>query len=281
MTNSVMMETAMNDYKYQRLKISDSTSGVRTITLNRPERLNAVDLELAGELPAALDEASREDAIRVIVLTGAGRAFCAGLDLDPANVAAMTGQHETSRHEQLDDLHWVGRWVLAVTNCDKPVIAAINGPAVGAGCGLALAADIRLMSDSALLSTGYLRIGLSPDAGVSYFLPRLIGLARATELLLTARDIQADEAERIGLVSRTFPATDFESRVQSYAETLASGPPIALTLTRRLLRDSLDTPLVPHLRQELNAIKQCLKTSDTRLAIAAFREKQRPVFEGK
>ncbi|MEY4166601.1 MAG: hypothetical protein RIR52_425 [Acidobacteriota bacterium] len=271
----------MKTSPYQHLTITDRPSGVRTITLNRPERLNAVNLQLADELPPALEEASRDDAVRVIVLTGAGRAFCAGLDLDAANVDAMTSQRTASRHEQLDDLHWVGRWVLSVVNSDKPVIAAINGPAVGAGCGLALAADIRLMSEAAVISTGYLRIGLSPDAGVSYFLPRLIGLARATELLLTARDIRPEEAERIGLVSQTIPAADFEDRVLTFAETLAAGPPIALTLTRRLLRDSLDTPLIPHLRQELNSIMHCLKTSDTHNAFAAFREKKRPAFEGK
>lgn len=271
----------MNEQTYQHLTITSRPSGVRTITLNRPERLNAVNLRLADELPLALNAASDDDSVRVVVLTGAGRAFCAGLELDAGNVAAMTERQSESRHERLDDLHWVGRWVLAVVNCDKPVIAAVNGPAVGAGCGLALAADIRLMSDAALISTGYLKIGLSPDAGVSYFLPRLVGLTRATELLMTARDVRAEEAERIGLVSHTIPAAEFEDRVLTFAENLAAGPPVALTLTKRLLRDSLDSSLVPHLRQELSSIMQCLKTSDTRSAFAAFREKKRPVFEGR
>jgi len=161
------------------------------------------------------------------------------------------------------------------------VIAAINGPAVGAGCGLALAADIRLMSESAIISTGYLRIGLSPDAGVSYFLPRLVGLSRANELLLTSRNVTAAEAERIGLVSRVIPATDFESTVTGMATTIAAGPPVAMTITRRLLRDSLDTELLPQLRRELSGIMQCLATSDARQAMTAFREKRTPVFEGK
>ena len=266
---------------YQHLTVDNSATGVQTITLNRPERLNAVNLQMTEELPLALDAASRDDQVRVVVLTGAGRGFCAGLDLDAANVAAMTEQQNHSRHERLDDLHWVGRWVLSVVNCDKPVIAAINGPAVGAGCGLALAADIRVLSDAAIMSTGYLKIGLSPDAGVSYFLPRLIGLARASELLLTAREIKAAEAERIGLVSRVVPATDFEKEVTDDANRLAAGPPIALTLTKRLLRDSLDTQLLPHLRGELQGIMQCLKSRDAHEAFAAFREKRRPVFEGR
>jgi 2-(1,2-epoxy-1,2-dihydrophenyl)acetyl-CoA isomerase len=210
---------------YQHLTINDTAAGVQTITLNRPERLNAVNLQLAEELPQALDAASRNDQIRVVVLTGAGRGFCAGLDLDAANVATMTEQQNRSRHQRLDDLHWVGRWVLSAVNCDKPVIAAINGPAVGAGCGLALAADIRLMSDAALISTGYVKIGLSPDAGVSYFLPRLIGLARATELLLSSREITPPEAEQIGIVSRVFPADDFETGVSDYAKPRLVSPP--------------------------------------------------------
>lgn len=263
------------------LLIETSAAGVRTITLNRPEKLNAVNLELATALPRALAEASEDDAVRVVVLTGAGRGFCAGLELDPANIAAMTRRAGASRAAQLDDLAWVGEWVLAVVNCDKPVIAAINGPAVGAGCGLALAADIRLMSEAARLSTGYIRIGLSPDAGVSYFLPRLIGLARASELLLTGRPIESDEAERIGLVSRSIPTAEFATAVTTLAGEFAAGPPLALTLTKRLLRDSLDTALLPHLRQELNSINHCLKSRDTHEAISAFREKRRPTFEGK
>jgi 2-(1,2-epoxy-1,2-dihydrophenyl)acetyl-CoA isomerase len=263
------------------LLIETSADGVRTITLNRPEKLNAVNPELATALPRALDEASEDDGVRVVVLTGAGRGFCAGLELDPANIAAMTQREGASRAARLEDLDWVGEWVLAVVNCDKPVIAAINGPAVGAGCGLALAADIRLMSEAALISTGYIRIGLSPDAGVSYFLPRLIGLARASELLLTGRPIESGEAERIGLVSRRLPAADFAAAVTAFASELAAGPPLALTLTKRLLRDSLDTALLPHLRQELNSIKHCLRSRDTHQAISAFREKRRPTFEGK
>src|SRR5262245_22388273 len=195
--------------QYESLLLDTDADGVRTITLNRPEKLNAVNLKLADELPQAVEEASRDDAVRVIVITGAGRGFCAGLELSLENIQASRERKKSSRHASLDDLEWVGRWASAVTGCDKPVIAAINGPAIGAGCGLALAADIRLMSDAAVISTGYMRIGLCPDAGVSYFLPRLVGLSRATELIMTARDVKADEAERIGLVSLALSAEDF------------------------------------------------------------------------
>ena len=266
---------------YEHLLIETSENGVRTITLNRPEKLNAVNVRLSQELPLALDESSVDDAVRVVVITGAGRGFCAGLELTPENISASREGQGDSRHGKLDDLRWVGRWALSVVNCDKPVIAAINGPSVGAGCGLALAADIRLMSDAALMSTGYLRIGLSPDAGVSYFLPRLVGVSRATELIMTARDIRADEAERIGLAGRVFPAASFANDVAAYAGQIAGGPPVALTLTKRLLRDSFDNDLLTHLRGEINGIMQCFTTEDVGEAIRAFGEKRRPVFKGK
>lgn len=266
---------------YEHLLTETSAAGVHTITLNRPEKLNAVNQRLAEELPLAVTEASRDDAVRVVVITGAGRGFCAGLELSPENIQASRAKKTTSRHAALDDLEWVGRWVLALTTCDKPVIAAINGPAIGAGCGLTLAADIRLMSDAAVLSTGYMRIGLCPDAGVSYFLPRLVGQARAADLILTARDIAAEEAERIGLASRVLSAADFAAQVNAYAQQLAAGPPIGLTLAKRLLANSLDTDLVSQLRRELSSIQICLQSEDAAEAMRAFAEKRRPVFKGK
>ena len=250
---------------FHHLQIDTSPAGVRTITLNRPEKLNAVNQVLSEEIPLAMEEASRDDAVRVVVLTGAGRGFCAGLELDPANLQRMSEHRRQSRAERLDDLHWVGRWALSVTGCDKPVIAAINGPAVGAGFGLTLAADLRLVSDRALMSAGYARIGLS----------------RATELILTARDISPQEASQIGLVHQVFSAETFLSDVAAYAERLAAGPPIALTLSKRLLHATFDHSLATHLRTELSAIMQCLSTEDVAEAMRAFHEKRRPQFNGR
>jgi 2-(1,2-epoxy-1,2-dihydrophenyl)acetyl-CoA isomerase len=267
--------------QYERLLIDTTADGVRTITLNRPEKLNAVNLKLADELPAAIEEASRDDDVRVVVITGAGRGFCAGLELSLENIQASRERRNSSRRAAFDDLDWVGRWALALTGCDKPVIAAINGPAIGAGCGLTLAADIRLMSDAAIISTGYMRMGLCPDAGVSYFLPRLTGLSRATELIMSARDLKADEAERIGLVSLTLPAENFMEQVAEYARKIALGPPIGLLMAKRLLVNSLDTDLPTQLRREFSSIYQCLMTEDTAEAMRAFAEKRRPVFKGR
>src|SRR5215813_11635247 len=136
--------------QYESLLVDTAADGVRTITLNRPEKMNAVNLKLADELPVAVGEASRDDAVRALVITGAGRGFCAGMELSLENIQALRERKNSSRHTSLDDLGWVGRWALTMTGCDKPMIAAINGPAIGAGCGLALAADIRLMSDAAV-----------------------------------------------------------------------------------------------------------------------------------
>lgn len=247
------------------LSIESSAAGVRTITLDRPTRLNAVNAALADALPAALADAERDDAVRVVVLTGSGRAFCAGLDLkEPAGLPAA------SRADALDPLLWVGRWVKAVTSCQKPVIAAVNGVAAGAGLGLALAADVRLVADSARFAPGYMRIGLSPDAGVSWFLPRLVGLGRAMELLLTARELDAREAQAIGLATMVLPDADFGASVQRWADALAAAPPTALALTKRALLAGMDATLDQQLVREAELVRVCAGTAEFRDALGRF-----------
>jgi 2-(1,2-epoxy-1,2-dihydrophenyl)acetyl-CoA isomerase len=262
--------------EYAHLRIETSTDGVRTLTLDRPEKLNAVNDALASSLSSAVADAAAEDAVRVVVITGAGRAFCAGLDLsEPPTLPTST------RVERLDPYAWVGTWVHRVVGCEKPVIAAVNGPAAGAGFGLALACDLRIVAASARMTAGYARRGLSPDAGVSYFLPRHVGLARAADILLTGRDVESDEAARIGLATEVVADDAFVDRVRAYAAQLAMGAPIAHALTKRMLVRSLDTELDAALREELVNIKQCFTTRDVSEAIAAFREKRRPHFTGE
>jgi 2-(1,2-epoxy-1,2-dihydrophenyl)acetyl-CoA isomerase len=253
-----------------------SDAGVRTITLNRPERLNAIDPALADALPHAVDEASRADDVRVLVITGAGRGFCSGLD-----ISSPPRLPESTRAERLDPLAWVGRWVMALAACEKPVIAAVNGVAAGAGFGLALAADIRVIASSARLTAGYVRRALSPDTGVSYLLPRLVGASRATEILFTGRDLDAAEAERIGLAAVVIPDEGFAELVRAYATRLAAGPPIALALTKRLLASSFDAPLTGQLERELAYIKTCFASRDAAEALRAFSEKRTPIFLGE
>jgi 2-(1,2-epoxy-1,2-dihydrophenyl)acetyl-CoA isomerase len=211
-----------------------------------------------------------------VVITGAGRGFCAGLDLSEP-VSLTRG----SRHERMDPLYWVGKWVLALVGCEKPVLAAVNGAAAGAGFGLALACDLRVVARSARLTAGYVRRGLSPDAGVSWFLPRLVGHGRATEIMLTGRDVLADEAERIGLATRVVEDADVLGAAQQFAAELAAGPPIAMALTKRLLSESAYATLEGQLRSELVHIKSCFASADVREAVTAFQEKRRPVFRGQ
>lgn len=258
--------------------IVDTKDGVRTLTLNRPERLNAVNDKLSAEIIQAIQEASADDEVRVIVITGNGRGFCAGLDLTEY---AKRDVSADSRHKKLDDLGWVGHQALGIVHCDKPVIAAINGTAAGAGFALALACDIRFMSAGARVTAGYIRRGLSPDAGMTYFLPRLVGQAKAAELIFTGRDIYPEEAERIGLVNGIFPDEEFRERVMNFARELAAGPPIAMTFSKRLLAASPEADLTSILKQEFALIKQCFGTKDVQEGVRAFAEKRKPVFRGE
>jgi 2-(1,2-epoxy-1,2-dihydrophenyl)acetyl-CoA isomerase len=259
------------------LKIHDE-DGVRTLTLNRPDRLNAMNDALSSQLLGALAEASKDDTVRVVVITGTGRGFCTGLDLTEAN--EMFARIK-SRHQKLDELGWVGHQALTIVNCDKPVIAAINGMAAGAGLALALACDLRFMAASARVTTGYIRRALNPDAGLTYFLPRIVGQTRAAELILTGRDIDANEALQIGLVNRVFEDDTFHSQVMAFAKELAQGPPIAMTFSKRLLTKSLDTDLESLLKQEFAYIKSCFATNDLKEGVQAFLEKRKPNFRGE
>jgi 2-(1,2-epoxy-1,2-dihydrophenyl)acetyl-CoA isomerase len=257
------------------LLVDTTPAGVRTITLNRPERLNAVDPTLADELPRAIDDAAVSDDVRVVVITGAGRGFCSGLDLSTPPTLP-----DGTRAERLDEFAWIGRWVLSIRGCEKPIIAAVNGAAAGAGFGLALACDIRVVASSAKMTAGYNRRALSPDAGVTYFLPRLVGASRAADILLSGRDIDAAEAERIGLAAAVVPDSEFSSAVANYAARFADGPPNAYALTKRLLGTSLDSPIETQLERELAYIKTCFASNDVAEALRAFSEKRSPKFSG-
>jgi 2-(1,2-epoxy-1,2-dihydrophenyl)acetyl-CoA isomerase len=254
----------------------DVDAGVATLTLNKPERLNAFDNQMLTEWAEAIREADRDPDVKVLIVTGAGRGFCAGLDLsEPPKLP------DDNLRARLDPLAWVGRWVLAATRCEKPLIAAINGPAAGAGFGLALATDIRLVARGARVTAGYVRRGLSPDAGVSYLLPRLIGLSRATEILLSGRDVDAEEAVGVGLAAAVFDDAGFADQVTRYAERLAAGPPIAIALTKRLLASTFDVSVEEQLARELVAIKTCFASQDVAEAMRAFGEKRAPAFRGR
>jgi 2-(1,2-epoxy-1,2-dihydrophenyl)acetyl-CoA isomerase len=263
--------------RYETVLTSDR-DGVRTIALNRPEKLNALTDQLANDLIAAVEEADRADNVNVIVITGAGRGFCAGLDLtqDRGRVG-----NEPSRWERMDDLGWVGRQALVITGASKPVVAAINGPCAGAGLSIALACDVRLMAAGTRFTTGYARRGLNPDGGMSWFLPRIVGSTVAADLLFTARDVTAEDALRYGIVAAVYPDTEFAEQAQTYAARLAANAPVGMTHTKRLLAQSYANSLPAQLRAELHLIRRAFQTEDVKEAMQAFVEKREPVFRGR
>ena len=257
----------------------DQSGGILTVTINRPDRLNALTPAAAGEVTAILEQARADDAIRVVILTGAGRAFCSGADLAEQRPAGESDL--PPRAERLDELQWFGRLALALAGIDKPVIGAINGVAAGAGFALALGCDVRIASNDARFSSIFVKRGLSPDTGTTFYLPRLIGLARAYEAVYTGRMIGAAEAERIGLVNQVVAPEEILVTAQRLAGELAAGPPIALQLTRRAIQQSLSNDLLAQLKLEGRSVGFCASTEDFKEGVRSFLEKRPPRFTGR
>ncbi|MBC7679569.1 MAG: enoyl-CoA hydratase/isomerase family protein [Pseudorhodobacter sp.] len=263
---------------YSTLTLERPTEGVAVATLNRPERMNAVTFQMFEEWQALCTEVAADDDVRALVLTGAGRAFCAGLDLaDASTLAGMTVPEMMKGQESWADA------TAAFHRLPKPVIAAVNGAAAGAGFSLALSADIRLASPAARFNAAFVRIGLSGgDCGSSWFLPRVVGLGRAAEILLTGRFVAADEAADIGLVNRVVPADDLLSEAVSLAEQIATNTPLGVMLTKRVLHQNVDAPsLAAALEVENRNQVLTTRTSDMVEALAAFQEKRPARYTGR
>lgn len=254
------------------LRVERTPSGVVTVTLDRPEKKNAIDAVMWRELLTVLREvdASAED--RVLVLTGAGDAFCSGADL--------ADEERAARH-QLDRMHHFNQVALALHNLPKPSLARVNGIAAGAGLNLALGCDLIVASDRARFSEIFARRGLALDLGGSWLLPRLVGMHRAKELALLAEIVDAREAERMGLVNRVVAHDELDAFVSDWAERLAAGPPLALHLTKRMLSNAFSVSLPEALEAEKMAQSVTVASRDTREAIAAFLEKRTPRFRGR
>ncbi|MEY4607011.1 MAG: hypothetical protein RLY45_1771 [Actinomycetota bacterium] len=245
--------------------------GIVTVTLNRPEKKNAANQAMWGELGETFREIADRDDDRVVVITGAGGEFCSGADL--------TGGGR-SRH-QLASMRFVNEAALALHRLPQPTIAKVRGVAVGAGCNLALGCDLVVAGETARFSEIFARRGLSLDFGGSWLLPRRIGLHRAKELALFADIIDAGRAEQIGLVNRVLPDGELDSFVDGWARRLAAGPPIALAMTKRLLDNSLDATFEQALDDEARAQTVNFGTADTAEAMMAFVDKRDPRFEGR
>ncbi|MBW2675830.1 MAG: enoyl-CoA hydratase [Deltaproteobacteria bacterium] len=257
--------------------IVEREKGVATITLNRPERLNAFSPEMRVSLFRAIEEVSDDSEVRAVIITGAGRGFCTGYDwsLGASQNPADLGLGESHR---LDPLGWLG---LRIHQLDKPTIAAVNGVAAGGGFGLMLVCDFRIASENSRMGPVFIRRGLSLDWGISYFLPRLIGLSRALELAMTGEMIDAQEAERIGLVNRVVPADELLAAAKELAAKLAKGPPIGLHLTKRSIYRAQTMNLMQALDYESYAQSICFQTEDVQEGIRAFLEKREPEFKGR
>jgi enoyl-CoA hydratase/carnithine racemase len=265
----------MTEYKCLLYQVKDS---VATLTLNRPERMNALGDTLRDDLHDAVGRASQDAAVRVMVLTGAGKAFCAGGDVKAMNEAKET-RAERPLSEKVAPLR--DRVLLAMRDAPKPVIAAVNGAAAGAGMNLALGCDIRLASTAAKFTQAFVKRGLHPDWGGTYFLPRLVGMAKACELIFTGDVVDAQEALRLGLVNAVHPPEDLMAATYALAEKLAAGPPIAIRLAKRALYHNQEAGLRAALEFETFAQNVCVETEDAREGIRAFVEKRPPRFGGR
>ncbi len=257
------------DYQAITLVIRNA---VATVTLNRPDMMNALNTQMRAEITHAV-KAAEKDA-RVLVMTGAGRAFCSGQDLGDGGNAASLDLERTLRDEYVPMLK-------AIFDCRIPTIAAVNGPAAGAGANLALAADVVIASEDAYFVQAFTRIGLIPDAGGTYWLPRQVGAAKAMGAALFADKISAQQASDWGMIYETAPVATFAEHVQARAAHLAQGPTVAYRQLKKAIRGSFENTLDEQLALEAKLQGRCGKTRDFQEGVVAFLEKRKAVYEGR
>lgn len=251
-------------------------NGIMIITLNRPEKKNAFNDEMINLWVNALEEAQQNDDVNVIVITGAGDAFCSGGD-----VGGMKSGNPTPLENKNKLWKNIQRVPKTLRSMDKPVIVAINGVAVGAGLDMALMADMRTMADTARMSEGYVKVGLVPGNGGAYYLPRLVGEAKAYELLWTGRFIDSHEALQLGLVNHVYPQEVFMEETLKLAQSISEGPQIAIRLMKRAVRQSLNLDLEQSLDLISSHMAIVKSTEDHKEGVAAFLEKRKPQFKGR
>jgi 2-(1,2-epoxy-1,2-dihydrophenyl)acetyl-CoA isomerase len=252
-------------------------NGVALLVMNRPDKLNSLNNELATALNQTFERIGKNDAVRVVVLTGAGRAFCAGGDL-----AAIGKGREARDSKQLEPILRMGMGaMLRMRMIPQPVIAAVNGAAAGAGMNVALAADIRIAAEEAIFGQTFAKIGLFPDYGGTYFLPQLVGPSKAAEMFYTGDMIDAQTALKLGLVNHVVPGAQLEAEVQKFAAKLAAGPPIAMRAVKQTLFGSEKDALGKALEAEVQHQMRCFASDDCLEGVRAFFEKRPPAFTGR
>jgi 2-(1,2-epoxy-1,2-dihydrophenyl)acetyl-CoA isomerase len=260
-----------------RAVLEKREGNIATIILNRPERMNALNSDLVIALNAALARVHDDDSINVLVLAGAGRAFCAGGDL-----AAIGKGRQENRVEDLEPILRGGmNAVLRIRTLRQPVIAAVHGAAAGAGMNIALAADIRVASEDAMLGQNFAKVGLFPDYGGMFFLPEVVGPSKAAELFYTGDMITAAEALRLGIVNRVVPVAQLETEVRALAQKIANGPTVAIRAVKRTLFADKKAELARLLNLEIDQQMKCFLSDDCAEGVRAFFEKRPPKFQGK
>ncbi len=251
----------------------EKENGIATITLNRPQALNAFVPQMNKEVLEVLKEGERDKDVRCFVITGAGRAFCAGQDLK-GRTPEQKGSLGASLREKYNPI------IRQIRQMEKIVIAAVNGVAAGAGCNLALACDLRVASEEAKFVQSFVRVGLAPDSGGSFILPRLVGLSKAMELLLLGETVDAREAQRIGLVAKVFPTVEFAESIKAIAAKVASAPR-GIGLIKRAVNHAMLSGLETDLEYEAHLQEIAGRSTDYDEGVRAFLEKRTPVFRGK
>ncbi len=263
---------------YETLQV-DTSDHVCTITLNRPESLNSINDAMTSELGKVIRQLQRDDAVRSVILTGAGRAVCSGQDLGDLKKRYADPSYTPHLAEDLKKRY--NPIIVGLRDLEKPVIAAINGVAAGAGCSFALACDLRIASDKAKLVEVFVNVGLIPDSGSTFFLPRLTSLAKAMELCFTGDSVSAADALALGIVNKVVPPEELMKATRDLALRLAKMPTKAIALTKRLLYRSLSSDLDAMLEAEAYAQETAALTADHREGVLAFFEKRTPNFQGK
>jgi 2-(1,2-epoxy-1,2-dihydrophenyl)acetyl-CoA isomerase len=262
---------------YETLDFTDSDH-VALVTLNRPEKLNALNDVLRDELHDVCCAIQANDEIRAAVFTGAGRGFCSGADLTPATAGSTA---PVGQNERLNDIGWVGRLATDIYKIGIPTVAVVNGVAAGAGMSLALACDLRVGCEASRFKTVFAERGLSPDSGMSFFLPRIVGYSRAADLVFTSRNVDADEAYRLGLLDRLVESDQLLQSAQLVAQQMASLPPMAIRSGKRVLQLNQDIEFEHALRNEIFGLSFARKSpQDQKEQRASFLEKRKPVFTG-
>ncbi|MEU6079203.1 enoyl-CoA hydratase-related protein [Streptomyces sp. NPDC047108] len=275
--------TASPEKSLETLVLHTTDNGVSWITLNRPEAMNAVSWDQRERVIALLEAASADPGVRAVVITGTGKGFCAGADLRgaPANTGERAAEERIAGDVARTIRRGAQRLVAAVLDCEKPVIAAVNGTAAGLGAHLALACDLVLAVESARFIEVFVRRGLVPDGGGAYLLPRLVGPQRAKELMFFGDAVPASHAERLGLVNRVVAEGELEKTARAWAERLATGPTRALALTKRLVNASLDADRSTAFDAEATAQEINMATADAQEGVAAFVERRSPEYGGR